>query len=451
MIRFYNSLTGRVEEFKPIKEKEVKMYVCGSTVYNGMHIGNTRPIIFFDVVARFFKYLGYKVTYVSNFTDIDDKIIKKAAAEGVSEEEIANRYIKVILGTYKKLNILPHDANPRVTETMDDIVKFVQLLVDKKKAYIVDGDVYFDVDTVSDYGTLSGQKLDDLINGARVDENDKKKNPYDFNLWKETVDGVKWHTCFSDGRPGWHTECVVMINKILGSPIDIHGGGTDLKFPHHENERAQAIAAYDNGLANYWMHTGWIAIDNVKMSKSLGNTVDADKLVTDLGYGVYRLALLSAPYRQMVNYQEDLIKSSNNQYDKIVRAFIQLTRKLQISYDLVNPKAEIKKESFVNLNNEFIEALSDDFNISNAMTALDKVIKEVNVATRQNNLTKEELVELYTLFFNMLWVLGIEPHIEALNEEELSLVRKWNEARANKDFAKADLLRSQISEKGIIL
>lgn len=451
MIRFYNSLTGRVEEFKPIKEKEVKMYVCGSTVYNGMHIGNTRPIIFFDVVARFFKYLGYKVTYVSNFTDIDDKIIKKAAAEGVSEEEIANRYIKVILGTYKKLNILPHDANPRVTETMDDIVKFVQLLVDKKKAYIVDGDVYFDVDTVSDYGTLSGQKLDDLINGARVDENDKKKNPYDFNLWKETVDGVKWHTCFSDGRPGWHTECVVMINKILGSPIDIHGGGTDLKFPHHENERAQAIAAYDNGLANYWMHTGWIAIDNVKMSKSLGNTVDADKLVTDLGYGVYRLALLSAPYRQMVNYQEDLIKSSNNQYDKIVRAFIQLTRKLQISYDLVNPKAEIKKESFVNLNNEFIEALSDDFNISNAMTALDKVIKEVNVATRQNNLTKEELVELYTLFFNMLWVLGIEPHIEALNEEELSLVREWNEARANKDFAKADLLRSQISEKGIIL
>ncbi|MBO4623227.1 MAG: cysteine--tRNA ligase [Bacilli bacterium] len=450
-MRFYNSLTGRVEEFKPIKEKEVKMYVCGSTVYNGMHIGNTRPIIFFDVVARFFKYLGYKVTYVSNFTDIDDKIIKKAAAEGVSEEEIANRYIKVILGTYKKLNILPHDANPRVTETMDDIVKFVQLLVDKKKAYIVDGDVYFDVDTVSDYGTLSGQKLDDLINGARVDENDKKKNPYDFNLWKETVDGVKWHTCFSDGRPGWHTECVVMINKILGSPIDIHGGGTDLKFPHHENERAQAIAAYDNGLANYWMHTGWIAIDNVKMSKSLGNTVDADKLVTDLGYGVYRLALLSAPYRQMVNYQEDLIKSSNNQYDKIVRAFIQLTRKLQISYDLVNPKAEIKKESFVNLNNEFIEALSDDFNISNAMTALDKVIKEVNVATRQNNLTKEELVELYTLFFNMLWVLGIEPHIEALNEEELSLVREWNEARANKDFAKADLLRSQISEKGIIL
>ena len=451
MIRFYNSLTGRVEEFKPIKEKEVKMYVCGSTVYNGMHIGNTRPIIFFDVVARFFKYLGYKVTYVSNFTDIDDKIIKKAATEGVSEEEIANRYIKVILGTYKKLNILPHDANPRVTETMDDIVKFVQLLVDKKKAYIVDGDVYFDVDTVSDYGTLSGQKLDDLIAGARVDENDKKKNPYDFNLWKETIDGVKWHTCFSDGRPGWHTECVVMINKLLGSPIDIHGGGTDLKFPHHENERAQAIAAYNNGLANYWMHTGWIAIDNVKMSKSLGNTVDADKLVTDLGYGVYRLALLSAPYRQMVNYQEDLIQSSKNQYDKIVRAFIQLTRKLQISYDLVNPKADIKKESFVNLNNEFIEALSDDFNISNAMTALDKVIKEVNIATRQNNLTKDELVELYTLFFNMLWVLGIEPHIEALNEEELALVRKWNEARINKDFALADSLRSQISEKGIIL
>ena len=451
MIRIYNSLTGKVEEFKPIKEKELKMYVCGSTVYNGMHIGNTRPIIFFDVVARFFKYLGYKVTYVSNFTDIDDKIINKAKAEGVSEEEIANRYIKLILGTYKKLNILPHDANPRVTETMDDIVKFIQLLVDKKKAYIADGDVYFNVDCVEDYGTLSGQKLDDLIAGARVDENDKKHNPFDFNLWKETLDGVKWHTCFSDGRPGWHTECVVMINKILGSPIDIHGGGMDLKFPHHENERAQAIAAYGNGLANYWIHTGWIGMDNVKMSKSLGNTIDADQLVTDLGYGVYRLALLSAPYRQMVNYQADLIQASKNQYEKISRAYIQLIRKLQISYDLVNPLVDIKKSEYVKLNQEFIDALSDDFNISNAITALDKVIKEVNLATRQNNLTVDELKELYSLFYNMLWVLGIEPHIEALNEEELTLVRKWMEARINKDFALADSLRSQINEKGIIL
>ena len=451
MIRIYNSLTGKVEEFKPIKEKELKMYVCGSTVYNGMHIGNTRPIIFFDVVARFFKYLGYKVTYVSNFTDIYDKIINKAKAEGVSEEEIANRYIKLILGTYKKLNILPHDANPRVTETMDDIVKFIQLLVDKKKAYIADGDVYFNVDCVEDYGTLSGQKLDDLIAGARVDENDKKHNPFDFNLWKETLDGVKWHTCFSDGRPGWHTECVVMINKILGSPIDIHGGGMDLKFPHHENERAQAIAAYGNGLANYWIHTGWIGMDNVKMSKSLGNTIDADQLVTDLGYGVYRLALLSAPYRQMVNYQADLIQASKNQYEKISRAYIQLIRKLQISYDLVNPLVDIKKSEYVKLNQEFIDALSDDFNISNAITALDKVIKEVNLATRQNNLTVDELKELYSLFYNMLWVLGIEPHIEALNEEELTLVRKWMEARINKDFALADSLRSQINEKGIIL
>ena len=451
MIRIYNSLTGKIEEFKPIKEKELKMYVCGSTVYNGMHIGNTRPIIFFDVVARFFKYLGYKVTYVSNFTDIDDKIINKAKAEGVSEEVIANRYIKLILGTYKKLNILPHDANPRVTETMDDIVKFIQLLVDKKKAYIADGDVYFNVDCVEDYGTLSGQKLDDLIAGARVDENDKKHNPFDFNLWKETLDGVKWHTCFSDGRPGWHTECVVMINKLLGTPIDIHGGGMDLKFPHHENERAQAIAAYGNGLANYWIHTGWIGMDNVKMSKSLGNTIDADQLVTDLGYGVYRLALLSAPYRQMVNYQADLIQASKNQYEKISRAYIQLIRKLQISYDLVNPLVDIKKSEYVKLNQEFIDALSDDFNISNAITALDKEIKEVNLATRQNNLTVDELKELYSLFYNMLWVLGIEPHIEALNEEELTLVRKWMEARTNKDFALADNLRNQINEKGIIL
>ena len=451
MVKIYNSLTGRVEEFKPIKKDEVKMYVCGSTVYNGMHIGNTRPIIFFDVVARFFKYLGYKVTYVSNFTDIDDKIIKKASEEGTTEEVIANRYIKLILGTYKKLNIIPHDANPRVTETMDDIIKFIQLLVDKKKAYIAGGDVYFNVDTVSDYGSLSGQKLDDLVAGARVEENDKKLNPYDFNLWKETLDGVKWHTCFSDGRPGWHTECVVMINKILGTPIDIHGGGMDLKFPHHENERAQALAAFDNGLANYWMHTGWIAIDNVKMSKSLGNTVDADTLVSNLGYGVYRLALLSAPYRQMVNYQGDLVQASKNQYEKITRSYIQLLRKLQISYGLVEPKVKIQSEKLVSLNNEFIEALSDDFNISNALTALDKVIKEVNLAVRQNSLSKDELAELFSLFFNMLWVLGIEPHIAPLSSEELELVRKWNEARSAKDFALADTLRAEINSKGIVL
>ena len=451
MIKVYNSLTSRIEEFKPIKEKEVKMYVCGSTVYNGMHIGNTRPIIFFDVVARFFKYLGYKVTYVSNFTDIDDKIIKKAKDEGVSESEIANRYIKLILGTYKKLNILPHDANPRVTETMDDIVRFIQLLVDKNKAYIVDGDVYFDVDSVSDYGTLSGQKLDDLVAGARVEENDKKHNSYDFNLWKETLEGVKWNTCWSEGRPGWHTECVVMINKILGTPIDIHGGGMDLKFPHHENERAQSLAAFDNGLANYWMHTGWIGMDNVKMSKSLGNTIDADQLVSDLGYGVYRLALLSAPYRQMVNYQEDLIQASKNQYEKITRAYIQLIRDLQINHNLVNPHVEIKDEKYLALNQEFIDALSDDFNISNAMTALEKVIKEVNVAVRQKNLTVSELKQLYSLYFNMLWVLGIEPHIDALNDEELDLVCKWNEARKLKDFAKADMYRAMISEKGIVL
>ena len=451
MVKIYNSLTNKIEEFKPINEKEVKMYVCGSTVYNGMHIGNTRPIIFFDVVARFFKYLGYKVTYVSNFTDIDDKIIKKAKDEGVSEEEIANRYIKLILGTYKKLNILKHDANPRVTETMDDIIRFIQVLVDKKKAYIVDGDVYFDVDSVSDYGSLSGQKLDDLIAGARVDENDKKHSAYDFNLWKETAEGVKWDTCWSLGRPGWHTECVVMINKILGTPIDIHGGGMDLKFPHHENERAQAIAAYGNGLANYWMHTGWIGMDNVKMSKSLGNTIDADKLVSDLGYGVYRLALLSAPYRQMVNYQEDLIQASKNQYERIKRAYIQIFRELQIKYGITNIKDKVDSEKYNALNQEYVDALSDDFNISNALTALDKVIKEVNIVLRQKQYSLDELHELFTLYHNMLWVLGIEPHIDPLNEEELDIVRKWNDARSAKDFALADSLRAEMNEKGIIL
>lgn len=457
MIKLYNSLSGKVEEFKPIEENKVKMYVCGSTVYNGMHIGNSRPVIFFDVLSRFFKYMGYNVTFVSNFTDIDDKIIKKAIEENVTEKEISTRYINLILGTYKKLNCLAHDYNPKVTETMDEIIDFIKLLVSKDKAYVVNKDVYFDVSSVSDYGVLSGQTLDNLMAGARIEENDKKHSPFDFNLWKETDLGVKWPSCFGEGRPGWHTECVVMIDKIFHGPIDIHGGGFDLKFPHHENERAQSLAAYGHALANYWMHTGWIAIDNVKMSKSIGNTVDCDELVSRLGYGVYRVMMLSAPYRQMINYQATLLDASVNQYEKIKRAFDSLVRFMQINYGRTFDTSafpsfkDFKNENFRAINLEFENALSDDMNISNAFTAIDKIIKITNAATRQKNLSEDEMVELYHLFYNTLWVLGIEDHIMPLSEEDLGIVRNWNEARSAKDYEKADYYRNLMNEKGIIL
>lgn len=264
MIKIYNSLTKKIEGFKPIKENELTMYVCGPTVYNFMHIGNSRPIIFFDVVARFFKYLGYKVTYVSNFTDIDDKIIARAEEEGISESEVSEKYIKEISETYNRLNIIPHDKNPKVTENMQEIIDYIGILITKGGAYVSDGDVYFDVSKIDNYGVLSSQTIENLIQGARVETNDKKKNPVDFTLWKETLTGLRWKSPWSEGRPGWHTECVVMINNIFKGKIDIHGGGLDLKFPHHDNEIAQSMCSHDHTIANYWMHNGRIDLRDRK-------------------------------------------------------------------------------------------------------------------------------------------------------------------------------------------
>ena len=334
MIKLYNSLTNKLEEFKPLKEKEVSMYVCGSTVYNDMHIGNARPIVFFDVVSRFFQYVGYDVKFVSNFTDIDDKIIKKAEAEGVDESVISERYIKSILETYKFLNCLPHYKNPKVTENMDSIIKFIDLLVEKQGAYVVDKDVYFDVTKDSDYGVLSGQTVENLISGSRVEENDKKQHSCDFNLWKETSVGKKWDSPWGEGRPGWHTECVVMINNIFDGMIDIHGGGSDLKFPHHENEIAQSMIAYDNHIASYWMHNGRIDFNGEKMSKSIGNTIDAKGLVKEIGHGPFRLIILSVPYRQPLNYREEILNQAKTDYDKIYKAKLSLVRKLQLNKNI---------------------------------------------------------------------------------------------------------------------
>lgn len=452
MIKLYNSLTNKLEEFKPLKEKEVSMYVCGSTVYNDMHIGNARPIVFFDVVSRFFQYVGYNVKFVSNFTDIDDKIIKKAEAESVDESVISERYIKSILETYRLLNCLPHYKNPKVTENMDSIIEFIDLLVKKQGAYVVDKDVYFDVTKDSDYGVLSGQTIENLISGSRVEENDKKQHSCDFNLWKETTVGKKWDSPWGEGRPGWHTECVVMINNIFDGMIDIHGGGSDLKFPHHENEIAQSMIAYNNHIASYWMHNGRIDFNGEKMSKSIGNTIDAKGLVKEIGHGPFRLIILSVPYRQPLNYREEILNQAKTDYEKIYKAKLSLVRKLQLEKNIINyDNVVVEKEDLVNIKQEFVNALSNDFNTANAITAIIKTVKLVNTFTRQKEFDVEYALQLLTLLNEQMWVLGIDKEITVLNDEEFEVVNKWQEARKEKNFELADELRKVITEKGIEL
>ena len=449
MIKLYNSLTNKIEEFKPIKENEVSMYVCGPTVYSNIHIGNSRPVVFFDTVSRFFKYLGYKVTYVSNFTDIDDKIIKRAKEEGITEKEVSEKYIKEISETYKRLNCLPHDKNPKVTETMGEIINFIDELVQKDGAYVVGGDVYFDVSKINEYGILSGQTTENLINGARIEVGDKKKNPIDFTLWKETSEGIKWDSPWGMGRPGWHTECVVMINSIFKGMIDIHGGGLDLKFPHHDNEIAQSLCLYNNKIANYWMHNGRIDMGGEKMSKSLGNIIWAKDLLDQIPYQVYRLLILNVPYRQPLNYKEELVQQATNDYEKIKRAYVSLYRDLELSGNL--EKAEVKDDQLLNIKNEFIDAMSNDFNTANALTAIFNLVKQINLYTRNKDTSvslKKEALELLT---ELLWVLGIEVDIKPLTKEEKEIVSEWNNARLNKDFTKADELRKIISERNILL
>ena len=456
MIKIYNSLTNKLEEFKPIKENELSMYVCGPTVYNYLHIGNSRPVIFFDVVARFFKYLGYKVTYVSNFTDIDDKIIKKAKELGTTESEVSEKFIKVTYDLYHKLNCLPHDANPKVTENMDGIIDFINKMVELGGAYVVDHDVYFDVCKIKEYGILSGQSVDNLINGARIEPNSKKHNVIDFTLWKETEEGIKWPSPWGEGRPGWHTECVVMINNIFGGKIDIHGGGNDLKFPHHDNEIAQSLCVNNHTIANYWIHNGRVDLAGEKMSKSLGNVIWAIDLLNQTYFQAYRLMMLNVPYRQMLNYSPDLLKQAETDYEKIRRVVISFYRKLElsgynVSNELLNKKYNGKNEEIKALLDEFINFMSNDFNTPNAITTIFKLTKVMNTLIRSKDTSLDTLFEYLNALYNMLWVLGINYDVKALTDEEKELVNKWNEAKANKDFTQADIYRNEINNRNILL
>lgn len=436
-MKIYNSYSLKVEEFKPIKEGQVSMYVCGPTVYNHAHIGNARPIVVFDTLRRTLEALGYKVKMVSNFTDVDDKIINKAIEENVSEKIIAQRYIDAYNDVRKQLNVVPLDATPRVTETMDDIISFIKELVDNGSAYEVNGDVYFSVDADDKYGELSHQQLKDLISGARVEENEQKRNPLDFALWKKTEKGIKWPSPWGEGRPGWHTECVVMIAKEFGEGmIDIHGGGKDLKFPHHENEMAQSECVHHHHLANYWVHNGMLETSGGKMSKSLGNTQWAKDVINEIGVNLTRWFLLSARYRDTLIYSKETFDACHSELNKIETAMKQAEVKIQLA------GKDFSQDFDKNKYQEFLDAMSDDLNTPNAYKVIFDTIKLLNQALRVKEIDYDQLGKYYNTVNKMLDILGIKLEKKVLTKDNIDIYQKWNEAKANKDFASADKYRA---------
>ena len=439
MMKLFNTLT-------PLREGEVSIYVCGPTVYNYVHIGNTRPMIVFDVLRRTFEYLGYKVTFVSNFTDVDDKIIKAAKEEGITEKELTDKYIKAYEDVRRDLNLLFPTYAPRVTNTMDAIINFIDGLVKDGYAYEVDGDVYFRVSKIKEYGQLSGIKIEDLVAGAsdRVDENDKKEESTDFALWKKTDEGIQFDSPWSKGRPGWHTECVVMINDIFeDGKIDIHGGGQDLKFPHHENEIAQSMACHHHPIAHTWMHNQMINIDNQKMSKSLGNVIWAKDMIAKLGCNVYKWLMLSSHYRNPLNLTDEVVATVKKEVAKVDNVIKTVSLYLQVNHVA---KGEVNKQ----IVDDMVSALEDDLNTSLALTKILNQVKVLNQLFRQKDKDDQAISEAYQTLLAMVNVIGFVYEPRQLSDDELELYQSWNDAKAKKDFQTADKIRDELIDKGII-
>ncbi len=447
-MRLFNTLTNKKEEFKPIEEGKVSIYICGPTVYNHAHIGNARPIIVFDVLRRTFEYLGNDVTFVSNYTDVDDKIIKAAKAEGITEKELTDKYIKAYEDVRAGLNVEDPTYKPRVTETMPEIIDFIQALIDKGYAYEVDGDVYFRVTKVKEYGMLSGIKVEDLIAGASdrtlsVDDK-KKESTTDFALWKKTDEGIQFDTPWSKGRPGWHTECVVMINKLFkDGKIDIHGGGQDLKFPHHENEIAQSMAYNGHPIANYWMHNQMINIDGEKMSKSLGNVLWAKDLIVEFGCNVFKWLMLSTHYRNPLNLTDDVIAGVRKEVSKVENATKNASLYLQVNHV---PAHDYKKETV----DSMVNALEDDLNTSLALTQILDQVKVLNQVMRVREKDNDVIATEYATLVKMGDVLGFLFEGTKLSEEDIALYEEWNAYKKEKNFDEADRVRKELTERGIL-
>ena len=441
-IKLFNSLTNRVDTLKPLHPNEVLIYCCGPTVYGDAHVGNIRPPVVFDTFRRFLEYVGYDVKLVSNFTDVDDKIINKAIQENVPESVITEKYIAAYKEVLNELNIKPHYKNPRVTEYMDKIIKYIDELVKCGAAYVVDGDVFFRISSIENYGELSNIKKDDLVVGSRIDENTKKESPLDFVLWKKTSEGIQWDSPWGKGRPGWHTECCVMINSIFGGMIDIHGGGFDLKFPHHENEMAQAKAHDHNKIANIWMHNGFVNFGNEKMSKSLGNVILAKDAISKYGGNVIRLLILSTYYRAPVSFTDETMTSTINELEKISKAYKQLSVKIQ----LLNGKLNSKDVDI----NPFLEALADDFNTSNALAFLFQKVKEGNQELRKNPVDLNKLESIYASINAMIDILGLKINSPKLTEELKGIYEQYLSLKKEKKFEESDKLRDILIKEEII-
>jgi len=440
----YNSESKKLEELKTEEVGKVSVYCCGPTVYNYAHIGNVRPLVVFDNLRRLLKAIGYDVLFVSNYTDVDDKIINEAIKENTSEKEITTKYIKAYEDLRVDMNAPLPDITPKVTDYMGKIIDFIKVLVDKEFAYVIDGDVYFRVSKVKSYGCISNRNIDDLLVGARIEENDKKENPLDFCLWKKTTVGINWDSPWSVGRPGWHTECVAMINDITKhTHVDIHGGGMDLKFPHHENEEAQAVAYSDHELAGLWMHNGMVNVNGQKMSKSLGNFILGKDLVAKYGGQVVRWVINSTHYRAPINFTDETFTSAQTELTKINNSLKQASLKLDLA-DAFNDKVD---ETYWD---KYITTLANDLNIADALTIVYDALKELNASIRVRELDYDRVATLFNTINNMLDVLGIYKYTYRLSNEDKEIFKAWNDAKAIKDFELADTYRNKLMEKGIL-
>lgn len=449
-MKLYNTLTRSKEEFKPLVPGEVKMYSCGPTVYNYFHLGNARPFIVFDCLRQFLEYRGYDVKFVQNFTDVDDKLINKAREEGTTVPEIAEKYIKEYFVDAKALGIKEASVHPRATENIDAIIETVQTLIEKGHAYEVEGDVYFSVESYKDYGKLSHQPLEDLESGVRKELDDKKHHPMDFALWKKrkTDDEIGWESPWGIGRPGWHIECTAMVNRYLGHTIDIHSGGFDLIFPHHENEIAQSVCANGTPFANYWLHNGFINVNNEKMSKSLGNFFTVRDIAAKYDYEVIRFFMLSAHYRSPINFCDELMDAAKNGLERIYNCLDNIDFLLGNAPD--GEAGDEIKTAMENYKNKFITAMENDLNTADAISAIFEAVRFANSIASPNKaqllLAKDTILELGN-------VLGLLKNTEkaSLDDEIEALIAERTQARKDKNWALADKIRDDLKARGIVL
>ncbi|WP_188204968.1 cysteine--tRNA ligase [Desemzia incerta] len=456
MLKIYNTLTRQKEEFIPLEEGKVKMYVCGPTVYNYIHIGNARSTVAFDTVRRYLEYKGFDVNYVSNFTDVDDKIIRTAKELNITAPEVAQRFIDAYYEDTAALGVAKATKNPRVMDSMPDIVEFIQALIEKEYAYESMGDVYFRTRKFKDYGKLSDMSIDDLEVGAsnrlEDEENKKKEDPLDFALWKAAkADEISWDSPWGKGRPGWHIECSVMATKYLGDTIDIHAGGQDLAFPHHENEIAQSEAKTGHPFAHYWMHNGFVTMDNEKMSKSLGNFVLVHDIIKQVDPQILRFFMATTQYRRPISYSMITIEEAKNNLAKLRNAYENVGHRLKDAVESIGADEE-KLAQLEQFKQDFIREMDDDFNAANGITVVYELAKTMNIYSEQAEVSKVVLEAMRELMSELLQVFGITFEEETLLDEKIEqLIVERNEARAAKNFQRSDEIRDLLKAEGIIL